>query len=476
MVFSSHIFLFYFLPFFLTVYFLLPFKWKGMYIKNVWITVMSYVFYGWLVPWFTVLLFITSYKDYLCGQLITKPGATHKQRKFALIFAIVTDLALLGFFKYYMFFMGGVNGLLHVFGGPTHTFHIMMVLLPSGISFYTFVALSYVIDVYRGDAKQAPTFGAFSCFLGLYPHLIAGPIIRYQSVADQLMERSHSIEKFSSGTAIFMLGFAKKILLADPAAGIADAVFGADAPGLLNAWWGVLAYSFQIYFDFCGYSDMAVGLARMLGIEFPKNFNAPYLSKSITIFWKKWHITLSSFIMDYLYIGALGGNRRGKARTYFNLCFTFFLCGLWHGASMAFIVWGLYQGGFLIIERIQGKRTAYHWAPSWLQVVFTFIIVLFGWVLFRSPSIHQAMLYWGNMVGIIGPSASAPLLTTQIFSPRHIFEMLICGVFVWQPMQAHDWINKGLSVGKLIIVLIVFLYAVMGMFTQTFSPFLYFQF
>jgi alginate O-acetyltransferase complex protein AlgI len=214
----------------------------------------------------------------------------------------------------------------------------------------------------------------------------------------------------------------------------------------------------------------------MLGIEFPKNFNAPYLSKSITIFWKKWHITLSSFIMDYLYIGALGGNRRGKARTYFNLCFTFFLCGLWHGASMAFIVWCLYQGGFLIIERIQGKRTAYHWAPSWLQVVFTFVIVLFGWVLFRAPSIHQAMLYWGNMVGIIGPSASAPLLTTQIFSPRHIFEMLICGCLVWQPMQAHDWINKGLSVGKLVIVLIVFLYAVMGMFTQTFSPFLYFQF
>jgi alginate O-acetyltransferase complex protein AlgI len=476
MVFSSQIFLFYFLPFFLTVYFLLPFKWKGMYIKNVWITVMSYVFYGWLVPWFTLLLFITSYKDYLCGQIIVKPGNTKKRRKFALVFAIVTDLLLLGFFKYYMFFMGGVNGVLHLCGGPTHTFHILQVLLPSGISFYTFVALSYVIDVYRGDAKQAPSFGAFSCFLGLYPHLIAGPIIRYQTVADQLMERKHTVDMFASGTAIFILGFAKKILLADPAAGIADAAFGADAPGMLNAWWGVLAYAFQIYFDFCGYSDMAVGLARMLGIEFIKNFNAPYLSKSISIFWKRWHISLSSFIMDYLYIGLLGGNRKGKVRTYINLGLSFFLCGLWHGASMAFVVWGLFQGAFLIIERIQGKNTIYSKAPSWMQVALTFVIILFGWVLFRAPTLSQAMLYWGSMVGAVKGSASAPLLTAQIFSMRHVCEMAICALFVWQPVQAYEWVKKGMTPLKLALCTAVFLYAVLGMFTQSFSPFLYFQF
>jgi|WetSurMetagenome_2_1015567.scaffolds.fasta_scaffold00008_97 alginate O-acetyltransferase complex protein AlgI len=476
MVFSSQIFLFYFLPFFLLVYFLLPFKWHGMYIKNVWITVMSYVFYGWLVPWFTVLLFLTSYKDYMCAQAIVKPGATHGRRKFALVFAIVTDLLLLGFFKYYMFFMGGVNGLVHICGGPTHTFHILQVLLPSGISFYTFVALSYVIDVYRGDARQAPSFGAFSCFLGLYPHLIAGPIIRYQTVADQLMEREHSIDKFASGTAIFILGFAKKILLADPAAQIADAVFGADAPGALNAWWGVLAYSFQIYFDFCGYSDMAVGLARMLGIEFIKNFNAPYLSKSITIFWKRWHISLSSFIMDYLYIGLLGGNRKGKVRTYINLILCFFLCGLWHGASMAFVVWGLFQGVFLVIERMQGKNTFYGRTPAWAQVAITFAIVLFGWVLFRAPTLSQAMLYWGSMVGAVHASASAPLLTAQIFSVRHLFEMGLCAVLVWQPVQAYEWVAKGMTPAKLALCGVLFLYAVLGMFTQSFSPFLYFQF
>ncbi|HUI90956.1 MAG TPA: MBOAT family O-acyltransferase [Chitinivibrionales bacterium] len=475
MVFSSHIFLFYFLPIFLTVYFALPFKWKNFYLKNMWITIMSYVFYGWLVPWFTLLLFITSYKDYLCAEIIVKPDATKQRRKTALVFAIVTDLLLLGFFKYYMFFMGGLNGLIHVCGGPTHLFHILKVLLPSGISFYTFVALSYVIDVYKGDAKQAPTFGAFSCFLGLYPHLIAGPIIRYQSVADQLMVRTHSWEKFASGTAIFMLGFAKKILLADPAAGIADAAFGADAPGMLNAWWGVIAYSFQIYFDFCGYSDMAVGLARMMGIEFPKNFNAPYLSKSISIFWKRWHMTLSSFIMDYLYI-PLGGNRKGTARTYFNLGFAFFLCGLWHGASMTFVLWGIYQGAFLIYERVLNKKTAYSWAPGWTQVAFTFVIILFGWVQFRAPSFHQALLYWGAMTGVVSGAASAPLLSAEIFSTRHIFEMLICAALVWQPMQAYNWIAKGITPGKLIICMIIFLYAILGMFTQTYSPFLYFQF
>jgi alginate O-acetyltransferase complex protein AlgI len=475
MVFSSHIFLFYFLPIFFIVYALLPFKWNGWYLKNIWITIMSYVFYGWLVPWFTLLLFFTSYKDYLCGQFIVKPNATKQQRKFALVFAIVTDLLLLGFFKYYMFFMGGVNALIHFCGGPNHMFHIMQVLLPSGISFYTFVALSYVVDLYRGDAKQAPTFGAFSCFLGLYPHLIAGPIIRYQSVAEQLMERKHTVEKFASGTAIFMLGFAKKIVLADSVAQIANAAFEANAPGALNAWWGVLAYSFQIYFDFCGYSDMAVGLARMLGIEFIKNFDGPYHSTSITVFWRKWHISLSSFIRDYLYI-PLGGNRVSTARMYFNLVFSFFLCGLWHGANITFVIWGIYQGLFLIFERILGKKTFYHFAPKPIQIAITFIITLCGWVIFRTPTFHDAIIYYGSMFGLIKASASAPMLTAQLFSAKNIFNIVLCAILVWQPVQAHEWVNKGLTPAKYVICMLIFIYAVLCMFTQTYSPFLYFQF
>ncbi len=221
---------------------------------------------------------------------------------------------------------------------------------------------------------------------------------------------------------------------------------------------------------------MAVGLACMLGIEFPKNFNAPYLSKSISIFWKRWHITLSSFIMDYLYIAALGGNRRGKARTYVNLIICFFLCGLWHGAKMTFVVWGIYQGVFLVYERMLNKKTAYSVLPGWGQVAITFVIIMFGWVLFRSPSIGQAMHYWGTMIGLVKASASAPLLSAEVFSARHVFEMALCAVLVWQPVQAYNWVMNKLSAARFALCMIIFVYAIFGMFSETFSPFLYFQF
>lgn len=475
MVFSSHIFLFYFLPFFLLVYFLLPFKWKGLYVKNAFITIMSYLFYGWLVPWFVILMFITTINDYICGLIISHPGQVQWKRKAALVFAIVTDLSLLAYFKYYMFFMGEVvNRLAAVFGGGAHAFSIASVLLPSGISFYTFVGLSYTIDVYKGAAKPARNFSVFSCFVGLFPHLIAGPIIRYRAIAGQLDNRTHSIEKFASGVAIFSLGLGKKIILANSVASIADAAFGSDAPGMLNAWWGVIAYAFQIYFDFCGYSDMAVGLARMLGIEFIKNFDGPYASPNITVFWKKWHISLSNFIRDYLYI-PIGGNRAGKGRTYFNLCLCFFLCGLWHGAKWTFVLWGIYQGVFLVIERVAGKKALYHRLPAWGQVAATFVVVLFGWVLFRAPDLPQALHYWGSMVGAVRGAASAPLLSAELFTPRHVFEMLLCTVFVWQPLQAHEW-ALALTPRKALLCAAVLVLAIVTMFTQTYNPFLYFQF
>jgi alginate O-acetyltransferase complex protein AlgI len=474
MVFSSHIFLFYFLPIFLIIYYLLPFKWKGIYFRNNFITVASYVFYGWLVPWFVVLMLLSTTWDYICGKIITTPGQVQWKRKAALITAIVGDMGLLAFFKYYMFTVENINHILQVFGLGPHYFAIMQVLLPSGISFYTFVALSYTIDLYRGEAKPARNFQTFSCFIGLFPHLIAGPIIRYQTVADQLDERQHTLPKFTSGAAIFCLGMAKKIILANSAGSIADAVFSADNPGMINSWWGILAYHFQIYFDFCGYSDMAVGLARMLGIEFMKNFNAPYLSESITTFWRRWHISLSSFIRDYLYI-PLGGNRAGVVRTYFNLVLTFFLCGLWHGAKMTFVVWGVYQGVFLILERVIGKKTLYAWAPKPLQLLLTNIIVLFGWVMFRAPTIHSATTYWSSMLGFIRPTFSSMALSSEIFSPRHVVEMVLCAVFVFQPMQAHELV-KTLNPGKLAFCGVMLIIAIMTMFTQTYNPFLYFQF
>lgn len=393
MVFSSHIFIFYFLPIFLLIYYILPFQWRRLYLKNSFITISSYIFYGWLVPWFVLLMFLSTTWDYICGKIITKPGQVQWKRKTALWVAIVGDMGLLMFYKYYMFFMGGVNHLVEVFGGGPETFHIATVLLPAGISFYTFVALSYTIDLYRGEAQQARNFPTFSCFIGLFPHLIAGPIIRYHDVASQLAERQHTIAKFSSGIAIFCLGMAKKIIFADSSGRVVAAVFTADDPGAFNAWWGILAYHFQIYFDFCGYSDMAVGLARMLGIEFVKNFDGPYRATSVTVFWRRWHMTLSTFIRDYLYI-PMGGNRCGPARNYFNLVTSMFLCGLWHGAKMTFVVWGVLQGAMMIIERLNNKRTLYWWAPVFVQILLTNVFTLFCWVMFRASSIEDAWMYW----------------------------------------------------------------------------------
>jgi alginate O-acetyltransferase complex protein AlgI len=474
MVFSSSLFLFYFLPIFLIIYYLLPFQWKGLYLKNTFITFGSYVFYGWLVPWFVLLMLASTTWDYICGKIITKPGQLQWKRKAALLTAIIGDLSLLGFFKYYMFASGGINRAVELLGGGPGFIHIWNILLPSGISFYTFVALSYTIDLYRGHAKPARNFATFSCFIGLFPHLIAGPIIRYSTIAEQLAFRTHTLSKFASGAAIFCLGLGKKIILANSMAPIADAAFGADNPGMLNAWFGVIAYAFQIYFDFCGYSDMAVGLARMLGIEFIKNFDGPYLSRDITVFWRKWHISLSSFIRDYLYI-PLGGNRYGQGRTYFNLALTFFLCGLWHGAKMTFVMWGIYQGVFLILERLAGKKSLYHRLPVWGQIGVTFIIVLFGWVLFRAPDLGQAMHYWAVMVGCAPGSVSSTLLSAQIINARSIIEMLLCAAFVWQPIQAHHWIEK-LSPIKYLICFGIFIYAISLMVTQSYNPFLYFQF
>jgi alginate O-acetyltransferase complex protein AlgI len=474
MVFSSHIFLFYFLPIFLAVYFLLPFTWKNLYVKNAWITLASYVFYGWLVPWYIIPMFASTVWDYTCGKIITKPGQVAWKRKAALATAVVGDLGLLAFFKYTPLALQAYDKLNHLFGGSAAMANLWHLVLPAGISFYTFVALSYTIDLYRGHAKPARNFSAFTCFIALFPHLIAGPIIRYNTVADMLSNRKHSVDLFTRGMALFMLGFAKKILLANSAGMVADAVFRANTPDFASAWWGILAYHFQIYFDFCGYSDMAVGLARMLGIEFIKNFNAPYHSTSITMFWKRWHISLSTFIMDYLYI-PLGGNRRGTARTYANLVIVFFLCGLWHGAKMTFVIWGVFQGVFMIVERMRGKKGLFDGLPLWLQILLTNIIVMFSWSIFRSPSLAQGLDYWKSMLGLAHAAASSPLLHAVIFTPRNFVAMAVCAVAVWQTVQAHDWV-KNMTAAKTAIILAVFVYAVCMMFTQTYNPFLYFQF
>ncbi len=474
MVFSSHVFIFYFLPLVLLGYYALyKLKVRLSWI-NLFVTISSYVFYGWFEPWFVTLMWISTIVDYYCGKAISKPDATTFARNFSLTISMVVNLGLLGFFKYYMFAMAGFNKLAELFGADSNLFHVISVTLPIGISFYTFQTMSYTIDVWRGDAPPVKDMKTFSCFVALFPQLIAGPIVRYNTVAEQLAKRSHTLEKFASGAAIFILGFAKKILLANGCGEIANTIFRADTADALSSWWGILAYHFQIYFDFCAYSDMAVGLGRMMGFEFIKNFNAPYLAKSISDFWNRWHISLSTWIRDYLYI-ALGGNRKGPKRTYVNLLIAMFLCGLWHGAQVTFVVWGVMQSLLLIWERTMGRHPIYHKLPLIPKIVITNIIVMFTWVVFRAPSMDQAMIYWRSMLGFSDATQVSEILRAQAFSTKHLFHMAICAIFVFQPFQAHMWVNK-LNMGRVILLLLLFLYAVCAMFTQSFNPFLYFQF
>ncbi|MBL9138441.1 MAG: MBOAT family protein [Verrucomicrobiales bacterium] len=468
MVFTTHIFVFYFLPLFLLVYYGLPMRWR-----NLWITLASYVFYGWWEPWFVGLMLFTTVMDFAWGKVITRPGATRRQQRWAVTACVVTNLALLGFFKYWMFAAETLNRVLAAVGAET--FGVMKVVLPIGISFYTFHSLTYIIDLYRGHATPAKSFSVFSAFVALFPDLVAGPIIRYKTLADQLHERRHTVERFASGVAIFIVGFAKKVLLANPCGLVADAVFGTDTPQPFDAWVGVLSYALQIYFDFCGYSDMAVGLGRMLGFEFPRNFDAPYRSESITDLWRRWHISLSTVLRDYLYI-ALGGNRKGEGRTYFNLAVVMILGGLWHGAKWNFVLWGAFHGILLAIERWRGKRSLYDALPRPARVGATFLLMLFSWVLFRAENLSAALDYYRAMLGLGDTGVAAPLIAAAIYTPYHALVLAVGTALVFQPVQAHDWAERPVTWGRTAMLTPLFVLSLMGMFTQAFNPFLYFQF
>ena len=334
--------------------------------------------------------------------------------------------------------------------------------------------MSYTIYVYRGDSPAVRSFSDFACFVALFPQLIAGPIVRYHTVAEQLLHRDHTLERFSSGAALFILGFGKKVLLANPIGGAADAAFGAESLTMLDAWFGVTAYAFQIYFDFSGYSDMAIGLGRMFGFEFPRNFYSPYLADSITEFWRRWHISLSTFLRDYLYI-PLGGNRLGARRTYVNLFMVMVIGGFWHGANWVFLAWGAFHGVLLILERWFGKRSIYGAAPRPVRVAFTFVLILFSWVLFRSPSMGAAGDYFTAMLGLATPASEASLLAALLYTREHLAAMALCAIIAWNPVQAFDW-AQSISIWKAVCLIALFALALAQMFVQAFNPFLYFQF
>jgi alginate O-acetyltransferase complex protein AlgI len=473
MVFTSHIFIFYFLPVVLLLYYLLPVR------RNLFLLCASYCFYAWLNPWFAALCLFVTVVNYLCGLLMGKAQLARGTRVLALVISVLVNLSILGFFKYFMFFQNNLKFLLDSFG--TGTFVVLHVVLPVGISFYIFKSISYSIDVYRGQSPPARSFFDFACFVSFFPQLMAGPIQRYNTIdtrseqfptfADQLAGRSHSLHKFSSGVALFILGFAKKTLLADAIGRVADTVFGAGFVSAADAWFGAVAYAFQIYLDFSAYSNMAIGLGLMFGFECPRNFNAPYLADSFTDFWRRWHISLSSWFRDYLYI-SLGGNRRTAGRVYFNLAVVFLLCGLWHGANWTFVLWGAYHGAILVFERSMGKKTVYGKLPRPIRVLFTFVLLLFSWVLFRADNISGACQYLGVM---FGAGDGSTLLAAQIYAQGHLITMAICALLVFQPIQAFD-LAKTITWPKAVTLILLFCFSLMTMFVQSFNPFLYFQF
>lgn len=398
MVFASGIFLYFFLPVFLAVYYLLPRRWRSL-----WIAVASYVFYGWWRPDFVLLMWVSTVVDYTCGSRIRAAQDGDRKGRRWLWLSLVCNLGLLGYFKYFNFGVDTLNAIFAMWEGPA--LDVAKVVLPVGISFYTFQTLSYTIDVYWKRADPVRSFMDFMCYVALFPQLVAGPIVRYNTIAEQLHSREHTLSGFYRGVLAFQSGLVKKLLIADVLGGVADSAFAAQALSPADAWIGALAYTFQIYFDFSGYSDMAIGLGLMMGFRFPINFNQPYRSVSITDFWRRWHISLSSFLRDYLYV-PLGGNRKGPIRTYINLALTMLIGGLWHGANWTFIAWGAYQGFWLIVERFAGKRALYSALPRLAQIALTFVLVIFGWVLFRAETIGAATDYLQSMFGI---QAGTPL-------------------------------------------------------------------
>jgi alginate O-acetyltransferase complex protein AlgI len=484
MVFSSSLFLFYFLPLSLLFYYAAPRR-----AKHLVLTILSYVFYGWANPLFVLLLLASTAIDYIAGLvLVRQPGAAGAQalrldpatprtrtQRVALVASICSNLGLLGFFKYFNFATGSFDVLVEWIGLPALRLDVALkVTLPLGISFYTFQSLSYTFDVYRGRTAAIRNFIDFACFVSMFPQLVAGPIIRFSEVADQLQARTHTAAKFARGVAFLSLGLAKKVLLANPCGKIADLAFDAGSLDALGAWYGVAAYAFQIYFDFSGYSDMAIGLGLMLGFVFAKNFDSPYRSQSITEFWRRWHISLSTWLRDYLYM-PLGGNRKGPGRTYVNLFIVMLLGGLWHGAAWNFFVWGGLHGALLALERLRGKAALYGRLPAPLRVGLTFAIVLVTWVFFRAPDLPAAARYLGHMAGWGATQEGAGLLAGILYQPYYLVTFLVAAVITWTSPQTWDW-TRTLTLPKALAVVALFVLSAAVLTTQAYNPFIYFIF
>ena len=419
MIFSSTIFLFIFLPMNLLLYYIIPKKFLAA--RNLLLLCTSLIFYSWGEPVVVLIMVLSIAVNYAFGLLFGLWDEEKSKKNLVLIFAVAFNVILLGYFKYFNFFVDNIN---FVFGMDFTS----KVALPIGISFYTFQIMSYIFDIYFGNVKPQKNIFNLALYIAFFPQLIAGPIVRYIDIEAQLQDRTESLEKMASGFQRFIVGLSKKILIANQVSIFADFAFNTTSLTSVMAWVGTICYALQIYFDFSGYSDMAIGLARMFGFEFLENFKYPYISNTIQNFWRRWHISLSSWFRDYLYI-PLGGNRKGNLRTYLNLLIVFAVTGLWHGASWSFVVWGLYHGAFLMLERGAWGRILKK-LPSALTWVYTMVVVLIGWVLFRADDLGKAIEYIKSMFNFTTGGLAITLANLNIVS----LVALICGIIFSAPV------------------------------------------
>lgn len=475
-VFSSLFFLYLFLPLNLIVYYFA----KTTRARNIVMLIFSLVFYAWGEPVYVLLLLFMTACDWLISLYIEKQTPHGAKAKLGLAMMAVVNLGLLGFFKYGTFVLENIG---FIVGRDLGALDI---ILPIGISFYTFQLISYVVDVYRGDVPAQKSFATLLLYVSLFHQCIAGPIVRYKDICAELYERRASQQDIADGIWRFCFGLGKKAILANAMGGITDKLLAGgetlNDSTVLALWTGVLAYSLQIYLDFSAYSDMAIGMGRMIGIHYRENFDYPYTSRSVTEFWRRWHISLGSFFRDYVYI-PLGGNRKGRARTYFNLFIVWFLTGLWHGASWNFVLWGLYFFAFILLEKLfllkllSKDRIVSH--------IYLIIIVYFGWILFRFENMGDILTILRGMFGLNGNAISD--FETKTIVSSNLFILIYCAVVstpivrkIGSLVRYTHMDKKSVSalyaVGRIVIPLILLLLSTAALVGDSYNPFLYFKF
>lgn len=462
-------FIFLFLPILCTLYLGVSKFFPKTKYKNYLLLLASIFFYAWGEPRYVVIMLATIAINYV-GALCLDKFSKHK--KAVLSLTVLADLSFLIYFKYFNFIVDNLNTLF------TSDFNMIQVVMPIGISFYTFQAMSYLVDVYRGVVKVQKNIAKLALYICLFPQLIAGPIVQYADVADQIDGRTENFDKIVYGVKRFIVGLSKKVLLANTLGAVADKIFDAPVTAFspTMAWIGAIAYSFQLFYDFSGYSDMAIGLGSIFGFKFLENFNYPYISKSITEFWRRWHISLSSWFKNYLYI-PLGGNRKGSVRTYFNIFVVFLATGIWHGASWNFVVWGLWHGLFNIIEKFTGWHKAESKKIAPVQHIYALFVIVIGWVMFRSENLTYATGYIQNMFGTL--KGVKPIYDFDYYINNIEIIAFVVAILCAMPIFTkcvYTPKNKLAHIGLNLWILALFLLSVSSIAASTYNPFIYFRF